>query len=345
MRCRSAAGALVLALTLAPLSSVSARDAKDEAERAAKPADELNGFSLEKLVVPRESVRGGGPERDRIHSVDAPEFVPPPEAHWSPPGAPVVGLALGGSARAYPVHLLEYHQVVNDELEGVPVAVSFDPLSGIPRAWRREVDGRVLEFGVSGLLHDGQYLLYDRQTESLWAHYTGRAVAGPLAGKGLAGLQVRQEPLGVWFQRHPATVVLARPEPRRIDYRHSPYEVYWVTADVPFDLPARDDRYHPKEVVLGVEVDGRHRAYLGSILTAEGGRIVDEIAGRKIRVAYDSESATFQWEAPDDVAVTDAYWFAWKSFHPDTDVWHDTPAGSGWKNEGPAGAGATGRSR
>ena len=274
-------------------------------------------------MVPRESIRGGGPTRDRIRSVDAPEFVSPPEAPWSPPAAPVIGLAVGGVARAYPIHLMEYHQVVNDELGGTPVVVGFDPLTAIPRAWKRSVDGKVLEFGVSGLLYDGQFLLYDRETESLWAHYTGRAVAGPMAGKQLEGLQVHQEPLGIWFQRHPDTVVMARPEPKKIDYRYSPYEVYWVTDQVPFEVNARDDRYHPKEVVLGVSAGGRHRAYLGSILTAEGGRIVDDLEGRKIRVAYDSESATFQWEVPEDVAVTDAYWFAWKSFHPDTEIWHD----------------------
>jgi hypothetical protein len=295
---------------------------------AGETGGKLNGFSLENTVVARESIRGGGPARDRIRSVDSPEFVSPQDAPWCPPGAPVIGLALSGVAHAYPVHLMEYHQVVNDALGGTPVALSFDPLTAVPRAWKRAVDGKVLEFGVSGLLYDGQFLLYDRQTESLWAQYTGRAVAGPLAGKQLEGLQVRQEPMGIWFQRQPGTLVLARPEPQKIDYRYSPYEVYWVTEDVPFELKVRDDRYHPKEVVLGISAGGKQRAYLGSILTAEGGRIVDDFFGRRIRVAYDSESATFQWEVPDDVSVTDAYWFAWKSFHPDTEIWHDTAGGN-----------------
>ena len=289
------------------------------AEESAGP----NGFSLEKAVVPPDSIRGGGPARDHIRSVDAPTFVSPAEAPWSPPGAPVLGVVLGGVARAYPVHLMEYHQVVNDVVGGTPVAVSFDPLTSIPRAWKREVDGQVLDFGVSGLLHETQYLLYDRQTESLWAHYTGRAVAGPLAGKQLEAVPIRQEPMGAWAQRHTGTQVLERPEPKKIDYRHSPYEVYWVSESFPFQVESRDDRYHAKEVVLGVAVGGKHRAYLGSILTREGGRIVDELEGRKIRVAYDSDSATFQWQVPDDVSVTDSYWFAWKAFHPDTDIWND----------------------
>ena len=295
-------------------------------EQKAGAPDTLNGFSLENIVVARDAIRAGGPGRDRIRSVDAPEFVPPEEATWAPPPVVAVGLVQGGVAHAYPVHLLEYHQVVNDTVSGVPIVLSYDPLTGVPKGYRRTVDGKPLSFGVSGLLYRSQFLLYDRETESLWAQYEGRAVAGPLAGKRLAPVEVRQQPMGAWFQRHPNTTVLARPERKRIDYRHSPYEAYWTSEKIPFEVSDRDDRYHPKEVVVGVEVDGRTRAYLGSILTAEGGRIVDDFQGKKIRIAYDSESGTFQWDVPEGVKVTDAYWFAWKSFHPGTEIWHDRPA-------------------
>jgi hypothetical protein len=240
------------------------------------------------------------------------------------PTDPVIGMAHAGAAHAYPVHLLEYHQVVNDELGGEEVVVAYDPLSGIPAGYKRSVEGRVLHFGVSGLIYAAQFLLYDRETESLWAEYEGRAISGPLAGKQLERIEVRQELMGAWFQRHPDTLVMTRPEEKRIDYRYSPYSTYWISEDLPFPVRARDDRYHPKEVVIGVEVEGTKRAYLGSILTAEGGRIVDDVRGRKIRIAYDSASGTFQWNAPEDVRVTEAYWFAWKSFHPDTEIWHDS---------------------
>ena len=188
-----------------------------------------NGFDLSNTVVDRAAIRAGGPTRDRIRSVDAPEFVPPQEATWSPPPVPVIGVAVQGVAHAHPVHLLEHHQVVNDKVSGVPVVVTYDPLTGVPMAHRRTVDGRVLTFGVSGLIYDAQFLLYDRETESLWAQYEGLAVAGPLAGKKLERLEVRQELMGAWFQRHPNTAVLARPERMRIDYRYSPYEMYWVS--------------------------------------------------------------------------------------------------------------------
>jgi hypothetical protein len=253
--------------------------------------------------------------------VDDPRFVKAAEASWVVPGNPVIGVEIGGEARAYPVHILEYHQIVNDEIGGVPVAVTYDPLAGSPVVFRRKLRARVLRFGISGLVFQCNFVLYDLETESLWSQLRGSAIAGPLAGTRLERIPSRQEPLGAWLMRHPESKVLVRPLPRRIDYRYSPYSAYWVSETVPFPVSAKDPRYHPKEVVLGVEVDGAERAYLGSILTAAGGRIVDEFRGRKIRVAYDGESGTFAWEVPDDLRVTDAYWFAWKAFHPDTQIW------------------------
>lgn len=283
----------------------------------------FNGFQIERHTVPREQILPGGPRRDGIHSVDAPEFVKPQEANWVGPTTPVLGVALENEAHAYPVHIMEYHQIVNDELAGVPLAVTFDPLTATPIAYRRTVDGKKLDFGVSGLVYSSNFLLYDRETESLWSQFLGAAISGPLSGKKLARIRLRQEPFSVWLERHPQTTVLTRPEPRHIDYRYSPFSTYWVTRSIPFPVATTDDRYHPKEVMLGVEVAGRQRAYLGSILTAAGGRIVDEFEGRKIRIAYDTQINAFSWEAPEDAVVTDAYWFAWKAFHPKTEIWQD----------------------
>ena len=331
-RVRSGFGSLRLVGRVLPL--LVALGASGE-EFATPSTDSANGFDVSKRVVPRESIRAGGPARDAIRSVDSPEFVKPAEAVWAPAPVPAIGVVLGGEARAYPVHLMEYHQVVNDSIGGIPVVITYDPLTGVPRAFERSVDGQRLHFGVSGLIHRAQFLLYDRETESLWAQYEGRAIAGPLAGSKLESIQVRQEPVGAWLQREPATTVLARPDRMRIDYRYSPFQAYWVSEAVPVQVDARDDRYHPKEVALGVERNGKTRVYLGSILTAEGGRIVDEFEERRIRVAYDSKSGTFLWEAPDDVRVTDAYWFAWKSFHPDTEIWRGRGPGEASQPGGP----------
>lgn len=288
---------------------------------AADAEERPNGFDLSRATVPREAILAGGPPRDGIPRVDAPRFAALEEATWVDPTVTVLGIEVAGDARAYPIHLLEYHQVVNDVVGGLAVVVTYDPLAGVPRAWRREVGGRVLRFGVSGLIHNANFLLYDLETESLWSQFLGSAVAGPLAGATLARVTERQEPLAVWVDRHPGTRLLARPEPERFDYRYSPYSAYWVSEKIPFPVAARDDRYHAKEVVLGLVAGGRARAYLGSELTAAGGHVTDELGGRRVRIDYDTNLAAFGWDVPDGVEVTEAYWFAWKAFHPDTEVW------------------------
>jgi len=292
---------------------------------------DLNGFDLDGATVPREAIVAGGPGRDGIRSVDAPEFAPPEEATWVAADTPVLGVEAGGEARVYPVHLLEYHQIVNDVLGGVPVAITYDPLSAVPLAFLRTVAGRTLTFGVSGLLYNSNFLMYDRETESLWSQFEGRAIAGPLAGTRLTRVRAHQEPVAAWLIRHSGSRVLARPDPKKIDYRYSPYSAYWVSEKIPFPVDEVDPTYHPKEVVVGLRAEGKSRAYLGSLMIEAGGRVVDDFEGRKVRIAYNKETATFSWEIPEDVAITEAYWFAWKAFRPKAEIWQGlekTPAPS-----------------
>ncbi|MEE2664640.1 MAG: DUF3179 domain-containing (seleno)protein [Myxococcota bacterium] len=284
-------------------------------------ADELNGFSVDGASVPAGAILAGGPARDGIRSVDEPRFVGVEAATWAADDTQVIGLEIDGDARAYPVHLLEYHQVVNDEFSGQPVVVTYDPIAGTPIAFDARVDGEPLQFGVSGLLYESNFLLYDRGSESLWSQLLGLAVSGPKQGTRLRRIRSRQEAFVVWRHRHPETRVLERPLPRRIDYRYSRFHEYWISDTVPFPVSVRDDRFHPKAGVLGVVAGDKARAYLGPVLTAAGGRIVDEFEGHRIRIAYDVAASSFSWEIPDEIEVTDAYWFAWKTFHRDTEVW------------------------
>jgi hypothetical protein len=223
--------------------------------------------------------------------------------------------------------MLEFHQIVNDVIAGVPVAVTYDPLAGAPVAYRRAVDGRVLVFGVSGLLYNHNFLMFDRETDSLWSQFLGSAISGPLSGKQLERLPIRQETATAWLSRFPTAVVLRHPDPEHIEYRMSRYRAYWIEDKILFPVEAQDETYHAKELVLGVTRGGKSRAYLGSIVTRAGGRVEDDFRGAKIRCSYDTETGTFDWDVPEDVEVAEAYWLAWKAFHPDTEVWRATPAG------------------
>jgi hypothetical protein len=316
-----------------PAAAQGAPTAARPAERDAAPpgasaapavgeAPSLGGFRLVDARVPVAHIVPGGPAKDAIEAVDAPRFVPVEKATWVLSESPVLGLARGDAAHVYPVHVIERHQVVNDVLAGTPVVVTYDPLAGAPAAYERRAGERTLDFGVAGLLYNANFLLYDRATESLWSQLRGDAVAGPLAGTRLVRLPLRQEPLARFVERHPGALVLEPPSDR-IDYRHSPFTSYWIENEIPSRVDAVDRRFHAKEVVLGVSRDGKARAYLGSLVTAAGGKLDDEFAGRKLHVEYSSDRAVFRYTAPDDVVVQEAYWFAWKAFHPNTEVWHD----------------------
>lgn len=284
---------------------------------------QLYGFSVAKVLVDRTRILPGGPGRDGIEAVDAPTFASVEAADAVSPETPVVGVSIAGDARAYLIPMLEYHQVVNDEVGGVPVAVTLDPLTGVARVFERKVGVRTLRFGVSGLLYNAGFLLYDRETGSLWSHFEGRALAGELAGTRLRSLRVRQEEFASWLEREPKTRILIPPDTKKHDYNVSPYSRYVEEDGSIFPVEARDRRFHAKELVVGVVANGKARAYLASLLTRNGGRAEDEFEGRKIRVSYESDRGVFEWEAPDDLDVTESYWFAWKAFHPDTEIWKD----------------------
>jgi len=317
--------AVVLGVTALAAPSTRGEDAPAATPAAPAATPEVGGFALEKLRVPAEHILGGGPKRDDIQSVDAPRFATLEEATWVLAENPVLGISMAGESHVYPVHVIERHQIVNDVLGGTPVVVTYDPLAGSPRAYERKLDGRVLEFGVAGLLYNANFLLYDRATRSLWSQLRGDALAGPLSGKTLRRVELRQETLASWLERHPDSRVLAPPS-ESLDYRYSPFTSYWLSNRIPSRVDAEDCRFHAKEVVLGVAKDGKARAYLGSLVTAAGGSLDDEFQGVKLRVQYSSRDALFRYQIPEGLEVTEAYWFAWKAFHPDTDVWHDPGA-------------------
>jgi len=323
---------LLLALACTPsiaLPSLAAEKAPAGAPAAEAPLPrdrdpkQLYGFETSGSVVDRAEILPGGPGRDGIRAVDAPTFAGADAAEAVADETPVVGVSIGGDARAYLIPILEYHQVVNDEVGGVPVAVTYDPLTGAARVFERKVGDRTLRFGVSGLVWNSGFLLFDRETESLWSQFQGRGLTGDFAGTKLVWRRFRQEDFAGWRRREPKTRILIPPDPDRLDYNREIYADYEAEDRSGFPVLARDRRFHAKELVLGVVVDGTARAYLASLLGKNGGRAEDEIAGRKISISYESDRGVFEWQAPDDVQVTEAYWFAWKAFHPDTEIWKD----------------------
>jgi thiol-disulfide isomerase/thioredoxin len=155
----------------------------------------------------------GCPARDCIPSIDQPQFETPTEAsEWLKPTDLVVSVTHNGVTKAYPVKILNWHEIVNDDFNGEPLAVTFCPLCNSALVFRRPiVDGKILEFGVSGRLYKSDLVMYDRQTASFWSQIEGRAIIGPLAGTRLEYVPTEMILWQKWQERHSVAWVLARP--------------------------------------------------------------------------------------------------------------------------------------
>jgi hypothetical protein len=280
---------------------------------------ELNRFSLEEAIVDVREIIAAGPGRDSIPALVHPEALSAADSPWAD-DVRVIGVEVGGEARAYPLAVLNWHELVNDTLGGLPILVSYCPLCATAMVFDRILDRRTRQFGVSGLLYRSDLLLYDRQTESLWSQIAATAVAGELAGKKLNLLRSRQQRWVDWLSAHPNSTILSPSTGHVRNYARDPYASY-AQADEPMFPVATDERYPAKVRTLGLRLaDGRARAYPAPELMKAGGRVSEWFGGHKVEVGYDAARAEFDVSAPGPVAVVEGYWFAWLAFHPDSEV-------------------------
>ena len=172
-------------------------------------AQRLNGFDINEPLIPAAAIEKGGPPRDGIPSIDSPQFVAVDKAGFLDPDDRVLGITHGGRSKAYPVKILNRHEIVNDWLDHQPVVVTFCPLCGSGVAFSAGVDGKELTFGVSGLLYNSDVLLYDRETGSLWSQLAAKSVNGPLKGRELTQWPLQHTTWEDWRARYPGTRVLS----------------------------------------------------------------------------------------------------------------------------------------
>jgi len=177
-----------------------------------------------KHSVDFDEIVSGGPPKDGIPSIDDPVFVPAAEAAL-PDREPVLSLTIGDDTRAYPVRILIWHEIVNDVVGGVPVAVTFCPLCNTGLVFDRRLDGQVLEFGTTGKLRNSDLVMYDRTTESWWQQFLGEAIVGALTGKQLAMIPARLESFAAYKQRAPDGQVQVPGSAARA-YGRNPYVRY-----------------------------------------------------------------------------------------------------------------------
>ncbi len=292
-------------------------------QRQQRPVEQITpnakGFRLSNLQIPLEEIYDGGPPRDGIPSIDRPIFIAAAANEFLLPEDRVLGVIYNGIAKAYPINILNYHEIVNDQFGTKAVVVTYCPLCASGMAFQAEIDGRARTFGVSGLLYNSDVLLYDRETESIWSQIRMQSVAGRSSGQSMEYITTEQTTWADWQERHPETLVLSHETGFVRDYSQTPYWDYEASPTLFFPVSQEDQRLPRKSRVIGVEIDGQFKAYPLSHL---GATTQDTFAGQELLIQYNSEAETAQVYTAEGtrIASVELFWFAWYAFHPETEV-------------------------
>lgn len=315
-----------------------------------------------------QNVQSGGPPKDGIPPIDRPKYISAAESDKFLQAKDIVfGLDYRGVVKAFPQKILVWHEIVNDEVKGEKISVTYCPLTGSAVGFRgRSREGTMLTFGTSGKLVNSNLLLYDRQTDSQWPQILGIAIDGNNKGTVLDEIPLAWTHWSRWRRRHPDTLVLSTDTGYFRPYGSDPYgsydkpKTYYNSGEPLFPVMAKDGRFDPKDVVVGVKTNGRqiavHKQGLRTIKLAntkldglpivafhdpdldvarvfvrqvngnptnfrsEKGRIVDELTGSLWTADGRSVEGKLSETQLKQHPSYDVMWFAWHAFFPGTQV-------------------------
>ena len=314
-----------------------------------------------KHLVKLDKIRTSLP-RDGIPSIDNPKFATASEADFVFDENIVVGVNYGGESKAYPLFILTWHEIVNDEIGGLPISVTYCPLCFTNQVFERTINGQITELGVSGKLYNSNLVMYDRLTESYWSQAIGLAIMGELTGT-----QLNKIPFDVmfwsdWKMLYPNTLVLTPETGHLRPYGSNPYSDYFKDPRVLFPLENKDERIPLKELVLGFEFNEFSKAY--RLVDVESKKIINDkvgdkeilivstvpLMGRAFERTVGEQSLEFEWskdaiidkqtqsqwdiegkaisgplegEQLKRITYDPGFWFEWAAFHPETEIYEN----------------------
>jgi hypothetical protein len=301
-----------------------------------------------------EEITWGGVIKDGIPALTNPRLISATAASYLKADDLVFGVAINGDVRAYPLRIMDWHEMFNEVIGGVPVSLAYCTLCGSGILFETSVEGRLQSFvfGSSGFLYRSNKLMYDTVTHSLWNQFTGRPVVGPLTGSGIV-LKTRPVVIASWADwkaRHPSTKVLALETGHRRDYSTgAAYGRYFASPELMFPTNVDQSKLKQKDYVFALRSSGAEKAW--PLKLFEGGAVINDRAGvldlvligdaatRTVR-AYRSEGLTFEkgptadrakhgteiWRVTEEALVAPtgrslprlpghvAYWFAWSGY-------------------------------
>lgn len=294
------------------------------------------GFDLTHLAVDPDLLVSSGQPRDGLRAlVDPPVMDAGGARHWREnhrgkylvPADRVIGVVRNGQARAYPLRVLNWHEIVNDHLGGDPIAVTYNPLCDSAVVFSRRRGEEVMEFGFSGLLYDSNLLLYDRRPaagdSSLWSQLLFRAISGPRRGAELEVLTSSVVRWDVWLSAYPDTTVL-EPDPRlKHLYKRDPYEPYFGDERLRFPVPPLPHADRRLKTPLLVLLALGHERVLShdelAQITGTSGRTEISMGDIRVGLQYTGEPSTVLVQpAPDGapLGTVHCFRFAWEALHP-----------------------------
>jgi len=280
-------------------------------------------FDLSEATVPARNFKRGGPPKDGIPAITNPALIPANQVNYLQADDRLIGVLVGNEARAYPLKILNYHEIVNDRIDDSPFAVTYCPLCDSAAVFDRRTPLGVKEFGVSGLLYNSNVLMFDRggKPESLWSQIMTEGVSGPTARNKLKALPLELTTWQDWRDRYPNTKVLSAQTGHARDYGRNPYAGYFQQPGLMFPVQPTSDLLPTKSRVLGVWTKQSARAYPESAFSAERTRIEETIDGKKVVIQFNPESKSLRVvESDEDIQWMYSLWFAWYAFNPETTI-------------------------
>ena len=290
-----------------------------------------------KYVVEPSKLRAGGPPKGGIGidkgipalAEENIKFISVSEADgWIEDNELVLALIYKGVKKVYPLQILVFHEIANDEINGEPILITYCPLCGSGIAYERfvytEEQKTETKFGTSGKLYNSNLVMYDEKTETYWTQIEGLAIVGKLTGQKLKAISIDTVTWRDWKKEHPDSQVLSQNTGFSRNYGKDPYGSYYEENFVWFPLENEDEtfRIHPKTVIFGIEVNGKFKAYKESDLI-KSGKIVDNFNRVNLEIERDNAGTVKikNMETNEEIIKERDFWFSWYAFHPETELY------------------------
>jgi len=278
---------------------------KPSQERIPKELSEHKIIDDDYLDFISRNLAGGGPSKDGIPSIDNPQYVSVLEADkFLDDNSIVYGVDYNGFVAAYPQKIMYWHEIVNDEINGEKISVTYCPLTGSTIGYKNK------NLGVSGKLYNSNLVMYDRETDSLIPQIIGVAIDGSLKGQKLESFHVFQTKWIDWKAKHPNTKVLSLETGNDRNYDKNPYPGYDDILRLWFPVATESNQFKTKELMIGIELNNNYY----SIPKNQ----IKEFSVEQINFSIDKKLNTLVADKP--VKYFDVYWFAWYAYHPNTKI-------------------------